>query len=298
MRDGHRGPKLIGVSPEFFTWLTDPLNGAGALFDFGCYGADLMTWFMNGKAPESVSAVTLHLQPELYPKVDDESEVVLKYPSAVAILQGSWNWPFDIKDMDVYGRTGYAKTIRSKQIQVRRKGEAEPTTETATPLAAPYDDPLHAHLAAVIHGTIKEDGSLSYSNQYGRHGNSGRRPPFRRNRKGRQATANGLARLILHGRFRAHRNRLNLHAFPRQVAGIQHDGIAVMQTVDHFHSVSIIPANGYFLQMHRVVRAQRPPPASHPSAPSAPRWESPAAGSPARCSMSLAHTCRAAARLP
>jgi predicted dehydrogenase len=161
VRDGHRGPKLIGVSPEFFAWLTDPhLNGAGALFDFGCYGADLMTWFMNGNAPESVSAVTLHLQPDLYPKVDDESEVVLKYPSAVAILQGSWNWPFDIKDMDVYGRTGYAKTIRGKQIQVRRKGETEPTTNTATPLVAPYDDPLH-YLAAVIRGTIKEDGSLS-----------------------------------------------------------------------------------------------------------------------------------------
>ncbi len=161
VRDGHRGPKLIGVSPEFFAWLTDPhLNGAGALFDFGCYGADLMTWFMNGKAPESVSAVTQQLQPELYPKVDDESEVVLKYPSAVAILQGSWNWPFDIKDMDVYGRTGYAKTLRSDRIQVRRKGEAEPATNAATPLAAPYDDPLH-YLAAVIRGDIKEDGSLS-----------------------------------------------------------------------------------------------------------------------------------------
>jgi len=161
VRDGHRGPKLIGVSPEFFAWLTDPhLNGAGALFDFGCYGADLMTWFMNGKAPESVSAVTQQLQPDLYPKVDDESEVILKYPSAVAILQGSWNWPFDIKDMDVYGRTGYAKTIRSDRIQVRRKGEAEPTTDKATPLTAPYDDPLH-YLTAVIRGTIKEDGSLS-----------------------------------------------------------------------------------------------------------------------------------------
>jgi predicted dehydrogenase len=29
---------------------TDPkLNGAGALFDFGCYGADLMTWLMDGQ---------------------------------------------------------------------------------------------------------------------------------------------------------------------------------------------------------------------------------------------------------
>jgi predicted dehydrogenase len=161
VRDGHRGPKLIGVAPEFFAWLTDPkLDGAGALFDFGCYGADLMTWLMKGQAPESVSAVTLHLQPNLYPKVDDEAEVILKYPSAVGILQGSWNWPFDIKDMDVYGRTGYAKTVRNSGIEVRHKGEKEPVASTATPLDAPYDDPLH-YLAAVIHGTIKEDGSLS-----------------------------------------------------------------------------------------------------------------------------------------
>jgi predicted dehydrogenase len=80
VRDGHAGPKLIHVSPEFFNWLTDPkLNGAGALFDFGCYGADLMTWLMKGEAPTSVSAVTEQLQPEYYPKVDDESDVLLTY---------------------------------------------------------------------------------------------------------------------------------------------------------------------------------------------------------------------------
>ena len=33
VHDGHRGPKETGVSPEFFRWLTDPVeNGAEALF--------------------------------------------------------------------------------------------------------------------------------------------------------------------------------------------------------------------------------------------------------------------------
>jgi len=37
VHEGHRGPKEIGVGPEFLAWLTDPkLNGGGALFDFGC----------------------------------------------------------------------------------------------------------------------------------------------------------------------------------------------------------------------------------------------------------------------
>src|SRR5208283_3879085 len=51
---GHRGPKEIGVQPEFLAWLTDPeKNGAGALFDFGCYGANLMTWLMDDARPVS-----------------------------------------------------------------------------------------------------------------------------------------------------------------------------------------------------------------------------------------------------
>jgi predicted dehydrogenase len=42
-------PEEINVQPEFLEWLTDPkLDGGGALFDFGCYGADLSTWLMNG----------------------------------------------------------------------------------------------------------------------------------------------------------------------------------------------------------------------------------------------------------
>lgn len=92
--DGHKGPKEIGVGPEFLGWLTDPkLNGGGALYDFGCYGADFMTWLMNGQRPLTVTAVTQQDKPEVYPNVDDEATIVLTYPKAQAILQASWNWP-------------------------------------------------------------------------------------------------------------------------------------------------------------------------------------------------------------
>lgn len=161
VHDGHRGPKLIHVGPEFFAWLTDPkLNGAGALYDFGCYGADLMTWLMRGQAPKSVTAVTQQLQPDIYPKVDDEANVILAYPSAVALLQGSWNWPFDRKDMTIYGRTGVATTMRSSRIEVRRAGEPVSKIQDATALQSPYDDPLH-YLAAVIKGDIAGRDDLS-----------------------------------------------------------------------------------------------------------------------------------------
>src|SRR5258706_1147830 len=72
VHDCHKGPKEIGVEPEFLSWLTDPArNGAGALFDFGGDGADLMTWLMQGAAPITVTAVTQKLKPQIYPHVDD-----------------------------------------------------------------------------------------------------------------------------------------------------------------------------------------------------------------------------------
>src|SRR3989449_6261211 len=98
VHDGHEGPKEINVGPEFLKWLTDPkLNGAGALFDFGCYGADLMTWLMDGRRPDSVTAVMQQIKPDIYPRVDDEATILLTYPKAQAIVQASWNWPFSRK---------------------------------------------------------------------------------------------------------------------------------------------------------------------------------------------------------
>ncbi|HXM62304.1 MAG TPA: Gfo/Idh/MocA family oxidoreductase [Terriglobales bacterium] len=160
-RDGHQGPKLIGVPPEFLSFLIDPKqNGAGALFDFGCYGANLMTWLMDGETPLSVTAVTKQLQPNLYPQVDDEAEIILNYKNAVAIVQASWNWPFAVKQMDVYGGTGYAKAIDSGRIEVRKANESEGRMLNGESLTAPYDDPLH-YLAAVLNGGIEEGNSLS-----------------------------------------------------------------------------------------------------------------------------------------
>ena len=160
VHDGHRGPKEIGVQPEFLEWLTDPkLNGAGALFDFGCYGADLSTWLMKGEPPQSVTAVSQTIKPNVYPKVDDEAVIVLKYSTAVTIIQASWNWPFDRKDMEVYGQKGYVITVARDDLRVRRPGEAEQSLKAAD-VPAPYDDPL-TELRAVILDGAKPDGLTS-----------------------------------------------------------------------------------------------------------------------------------------
>jgi predicted dehydrogenase len=150
VHDGHEGPKEINAEPEFFKWLTDPkLDGGGALFDFGCYGADLMTWLMAGQRPLTVTAVTQQIKPDIYPHVDDEATIILTYPKAQAILQASWNWPYSRKDMEIYGRTGSVVTIASKDISVRLPHESQATTRAAAPVPAPYNDSL-TYLRAVL----------------------------------------------------------------------------------------------------------------------------------------------------
>jgi predicted dehydrogenase len=161
VHDGHQGPKEIGVQPEFLAWLTDPkLNGGGALFDFGCYGADLMTWLMDGQRPLTVTAVTQQIKPQIYPHVDDEATIILTYPRAQAIIQASWNWPFDRKDMEVYGQTGYAITVKRDDIRLRRARDEKETQIAATLIPAPYDNEL-AYLRAVILEGAKEDALSS-----------------------------------------------------------------------------------------------------------------------------------------
>ena len=160
VHDGHSGPKEIGVEPEFLAWLTDPkLNGAGALFDFGCYGADLATWLMDGRRPDAVTAVTQRIKPDVYPRVDDEATIILTYPHAQAIVEASWNWPFSRKDMEVYGQKGYAITVGRDAMRVRLPGKEEISTDTK-PLEKTKADSV-SYLRAVLLGGLKTEGQSS-----------------------------------------------------------------------------------------------------------------------------------------
>lgn len=158
--DGHQGPKEIGCSTEFLSWLTDPvLNGAGALNDFGCYGADLMTWMMKGAKPTAVTAVTRQYKAAIYPKVDDDATILIEYPGATGQIEGSWNWPFGIKDLEVFGAKGYLHGLDGFTV-MSRTHENYKTSKTAAPLASPINDPM-IYLAAVIHHQLPATDDLS-----------------------------------------------------------------------------------------------------------------------------------------
>jgi predicted dehydrogenase len=161
--DGHSGPKAINVQPEFLDWLSDPArNGGGALFDFGCYGANLMTWMMDNQRPLSVTAITQQFQPQVYSRVDDEATIVLEYPKAQGIIQASWNWPTNRKDFEVYGERGLAIATGSAGLRVRLPKEPEQTV-TPDPLPADERDSI-AHLIAVVRGGRKPNALSSLQN--------------------------------------------------------------------------------------------------------------------------------------
>jgi predicted dehydrogenase len=143
---GHGGPGSEGPRNKFFfDWLTDPVkNGAGALMDFGCYNALWSIWYLG--MPDSVYASALHLRPQRFPKVEDAATMVLNYPNAVGIFEGSWDLPRSFQDLEIFGRPEGAgapaslyMTHASVQIQAGRekrelKIEPLPPTE-AEPVA-------------------------------------------------------------------------------------------------------------------------------------------------------------------
>jgi predicted dehydrogenase len=163
--DGHLGPKEVNVPPEFLQWLTDPVkNGAGALFDFGCYGANLMTWLMDNQRPLKVTALAQTEKPQIYAHVDDEATILLEYPKAQGIIQASWNWPFNRKDLEVYGEKGYAVAgTGGNDLRVRLPGQRTEESRTPAELPPAERDSI-SYLAAVARGKLKPSGLSSLAN--------------------------------------------------------------------------------------------------------------------------------------
>ena len=87
---------------------------------------------------------------------------MVTWPEAVGIIQASWNWPFDRKDIEVYGRTGQALTVKREAVFFRLEGKDEEEVRSPA-LAAPEDDPVR-YLVAVARGEIRPAGLSSLAN--------------------------------------------------------------------------------------------------------------------------------------
>ncbi|NJK98075.1 MAG: Gfo/Idh/MocA family oxidoreductase [Bacteroidales bacterium] len=164
IHDGHQGPKEIGCSKEFLEWLTDPVqNGGGALMDFGCYGANLMTYLLKGEKPLSVTAVTRQFKPDIYPLVDDDATIIVSFPSSQCIIQASWNWPFGRKDMEIYGDLGYIFAQNNQKMLLRNNQQQDQKSLTVTAKdVAVYEDPF-TYFIEIIRGRIVAPDYNPYS---------------------------------------------------------------------------------------------------------------------------------------
>ena len=163
---GHQGPKEIGVSPYFADWLYDPVkNGGGAIVDFGCYGAEWAVW-LKGR-PTRVFATSLKLKTEQHNRVDDDATIVLEYPDANVVIEASWDWPYGMDQVQVFGNKGSLIAdsdklfYRSAETRESASLEGEPVKVEAlardgsNPVAyflnrirtnAPVEDPVSARL--------------------------------------------------------------------------------------------------------------------------------------------------------
>ena len=143
---GHGGPGSSGAASKyFFDWLTDPAkNGAGALMDFGCYNALWSLWYLG--RPESVYAQANHLQPERFPKVEDNATLVLHYKNGVGIFEGSWDLPRGYQDLEVFGRAG-SIYMQDGKVELRKGRETKAVA--LEPLPAGRGEPIANMVASI-----------------------------------------------------------------------------------------------------------------------------------------------------
>lgn len=130
-RSAHNGPVAIGCTPEFIRDLTTPeINGAGALMDYCCYGADLAAQLLG--QPQSVTGMRGYFGTEpAYAASDDNAVIIAKYPHAFAVCEASWTQVVGYAETNplVYGSEGSLGVYHGK-ILIQRPGKAE---ETITP---------------------------------------------------------------------------------------------------------------------------------------------------------------------
>lgn len=124
-RAAHQGPKEIGCSVYFYRWLYDrEKNGAGALMDYCCYGANLAAHWLG--RPDSVVGIMGTLVKEDFP-VDDNAIILMQYPNAFGIAEASWTQqaPDGGANPVVFGTEGTLSIVNQKVRLARAKQDPQ-----------------------------------------------------------------------------------------------------------------------------------------------------------------------------
>jgi predicted dehydrogenase len=119
----------------------------------------MMTWMMHGQKPIAVYAIAKHYQPKVYPKVEDEADIVIEYKTATGYIEGSWDWPFSIKDFEVFGETGYLHAVDRDNLVMRMR-ENKKSVVDVKPLIAPENEAI-PYFTAFLNKSISGDNDRS-----------------------------------------------------------------------------------------------------------------------------------------
>jgi predicted dehydrogenase len=134
--------------------------------DFGCYGAEFALW-LKGR-PTRVSAIAEKLKVEQHNKVDDDATIVLDYPDGTVIIEASWDWPYSMGQVQVFGPKGsmlatnkdlFFRSVKEDEAKTGLEGERMEldtvAREKSNPIAyfvdcvrnnKPIEDPLTTQL--------------------------------------------------------------------------------------------------------------------------------------------------------
>jgi predicted dehydrogenase len=88
------------------TWWHQTETGGGAMIDYCCYGALVSRWFI-GEQATAAMGMRANLDSQ-WGDADDNAVVVVRFPSAIALLEGSWTtWNHGVATGPiVYGTKG------------------------------------------------------------------------------------------------------------------------------------------------------------------------------------------------
>ncbi|MGQ9731552.1 MAG: Gfo/Idh/MocA family protein [Candidatus Zipacnadales bacterium] len=136
-RAAHNGPKEIGCSEYFWSWLyNEELNGAGALMDYCCYSAAMNAYFLG--LPNSCVGIRSVLVKD-YPLPDDNAMILMKYPHAFGVAEACWTQKVRTEEPNpiAYGTEGMIG-IKGGKVVIRTAAEPDEKIIEPDPLAEGY----------------------------------------------------------------------------------------------------------------------------------------------------------------
>jgi glucose-fructose oxidoreductase len=152
--DGNRGPlrhlaDKIEVSEQDAadmkraSWWYDPARGGGSLLDYLGYGTTLGTWFLSGREPLTVTAITDNVDATF---VDEHAIVVCRYASGLSKFETRWGtftdpWTIQPQPKCGFVVVGTSGTISSydyeEHVMIQTMDHPVPTPVTVDTLTAP-----------------------------------------------------------------------------------------------------------------------------------------------------------------